>query len=245
MQPSVRRYPDLKGASRALAETIVALARKETAAKGFFSLVLSGGTTPRLLYGSLAGPPFNRQMPWQQTYIFWGDERCVPLTHPESNFAAAQEILLARVDIPAANIHPVRTGRGNPMAAAEEYEALVRDFFRACGGTASVPYPRFDCILLGMGRDGHTASLFPGSELLHETEKWVAAVPEPSAAPPVPRITMTLPVINRAAQVLFLISGMKKNKILQEILGDPEKAGQRYPAARVKPAQRLVWFVAP
>ena len=189
-------------------------------------------------------------MDWQKCHFFWGDERWLPATHPDSNFCMADKALLAKVPVPEQNIHRIETGSKNPEAGAGIYENHLRDFFAQLPReetqrvAADLILPRFDLILLGMGLDGHTASLFPGSDVLEEKRKWVAAVPEGAGTPPVARITLTLPVLNGAKNILFVISGSRKREILETILTRPEEAEKLYPAARIRPAGDLVWLAA-
>jgi 6-phosphogluconolactonase len=184
----------------------------------------------------LGQPPYLSQMPWAQTYFFWGDERCVPPDNPHSNFGTAQATMLAKAPIPPANIHRMR-GEMPAQEGAEAYQLELREFF----GHTAEPFPRFDLILLGMGANGHTASLFPGSPLLEEHHRWVAAVP-PGGEPPLPRLTLTLPVVNQAREVLFLVSGENKRAAVHTVLEDPDHAGD-YPAASVLPQERLWWML--
>ena len=190
------------------------------------AVALSGGSTPKLLYQLLADPnePFRDQVPWSRIQFFWSDERHVPPDHPDSNYRLANEAMLAHVPITRGNVHRVMSENPDAEEAAERYEAIVP--------------PRFALILLGLGNDGHTASIFPGSAVLHETERLVAApwVEKLNTY----RITMTLPLINNAASVLFLVSGAEKAEIVREILKGPE----RYPAQEVKPAEgELIWLL--
>lgn len=246
----VREFADIQQASNAAVEHIVDLARDAVMKKGFCTIVLAGGATPRLTYELLSAPGNTERMPWQQSHFFWGDERWVASTHPDSNFAMAQKTFLVKARIPPQNIHQVTTGYKDAEIGAAIYEKQLRDFFRAkprevkYGIAADITVPHFDLVLLGMGGDGHTASLFPGSELLEERKKWVAAVPEGVGSPPAARITLTLPVLNGAKNILFLIAGSKKREILDTILARPEEAETLYPAARLKPAGNLVWMVA-
>ena len=193
--------------------------------RGPSTVALSGGSTPKLLYQLLADPtePFREQVPWPKIHFFWSDERHVPPDHPESNYRMANEALLAHVPVTRDNVHRILSENPNAAEAAEQYEAEVP--------------PRFDLILLGLGSDGHTASIFPGSEVLHETKRLVAApyVEKLKAY----RITMTLPLINNAASVVFLVSGADKAEIVREVLRGPK----RYPAQEVKPANELVWML--
>jgi 6-phosphogluconolactonase len=230
--------------SFAAAEYISELAETAVNNRGIFTLVLSGGNTPRLLYEHLAKEEFAERIPWQHTHLFWGDERCLSPDHPDSNFALASKALISRVPVPSENVHRISAETAPPKAAAESYERTLREFFQIAGGRGTSPsFPSFDLVLLGLGADGHTASLFPGDVVLEEKTSWVLAVRGTSASPPVLRITLTLPVINEARCVLFLASGSKKRKVFREILDNPKAAAQLYPAARVRPSGRLLWFI--
>jgi len=244
MRPEVRRYPNLERLGLAAASLVVDLAEASLRKRGRFTLVLSGGTTPRVLYERLAGPPFSERMPWGKTYLFWGDERCVAPDHPHSNFGMAYQALLSKVPLPAANVYRIPGEVLPPEAAAVHYEERLREFFharRSSGGSQA--FPVFDLLLLGLGPDGHTASLFPGDSALEERQRWVRAVEVSPTSPQVPRITLTLPVINSALNVLLLVSGPGKEKVLEAILSDREQAALTYPAARVKPAGPLFWLI--
>jgi 6-phosphogluconolactonase len=228
--------------SLAAAEYIAELAEARIKERNIFTLVLSGGSTPRQLYEKLANQPISNRIDWQHAHLFWGDERCVPPDNPDSNFSLAFETLISRVDLPPANIHRIPATTGPPKAAAEEYEKILREFFQAAAESDSIiSFPSFDLVLLGMGVDGHTASLFPGDAALGEKTSWVVAVEGTSASPPVPRITLTFPVINEAKCVLFLASGSSKLQVIQEILNNPHTV--TYPAAKVQPSGKLLWFI--
>ena len=243
-------YPDLEQASIAAANQILDLAQAAILEKGLFTFVLAGGPTPKLLYELLSQPAIANQMPWQQSHFFWGDERWLSSSHPDSNFNMVYEVLLAKVQIPPQNIHQISTGHPNAASGAEMYEKHLRDFFHSIPQTEinrtpdNLSYPEFDMILLGMGADGHTASLFPNSPVLEEKNRWIALVDEETGFPPVQRITMTLPVLNHARNVMFLVAGPDKKKIVQTILREPDKTLKLYPAARVKPSGELTWIVA-
>lgn len=242
MKPEIHTYPNLSALSRAAAEYICEIAQRAVNERGIFTLVLSGGTTPRLLYEELTKEPFASRVDWQHTHLFWGDERCVPPDNPDSNFSLAYETLISKVDAPPANIHRISTETGSAQAAAEGYETTLRQFFPPVSASEEqVYFPSFDLVLLGLGLDGHTASLFPGEATQEERDRWVVAVEGTSASPPVPRITLTFPVINEAKCVLFLASGSKKREVFQQVVNNPEASS--YPAARVKPSGRLVWFI--
>jgi len=251
MKREIRRFPDLKELSRAASDLMIKRAEECVAERGVFTLVLSGGKTPRTLYEHLARPPVSAMMPWARTHLFWGDERCVPPDHPESNYAMAFQALLSKVPVPPQNIHRIPAEMEPPEDAAAAYEKILREFFQTHFNQDShLPssaegslFPSFDLILLGVGEDGHTASLFPGDEVLEERKLWVAAVRAREVLPSIPRITLTLPMINMAECVVFMVSGAGKKEAMQSILEYPEKAGRVYPAARVRPRQRVVWFL--
>jgi 6-phosphogluconolactonase len=201
--------------------------------RGRFALCLSGGATPRRLYQLLARPPYAERMPWDRAHWFWGDERFVPWDHPDSNYRMARTALLAEAPIPAENIHGIET-TGAPADAARAYERVLRSF---CGVEALDPErPLFDVVLLGLGPDGHTASLFPGSSVLDERERWVAEV---VGARPEARITLTYPALDSTRHAAFLVAGADKRAMLARALaGDPA-----LPAARLNPVGDLTWFV--
>ncbi|MDX1776606.1 MAG: 6-phosphogluconolactonase [Desulfobulbales bacterium] len=246
----VREFTNIQEASKAAVKIIIDIARSAAVSQGFCSIVLAGGSTPRQTYELLGEPRNAEQMPWQTSHFFWGDERWVASTHQESNYSMADKSFLSKVHIPEMNIHRISTGYENPSIGAAGYEKLLREFFISGGRmeTDGMPdgntFPSFDLILLGMGADGHTASLFPGSALLEEKQKWVVSVPTGIGSPPVARITLTLPVINQAKNILFLISGRRKRQILDTMLARPAEAERLFPAARIKPAGSLVWLVA-
>ena len=214
------------------------LSRANAAVKerGVFSVVLSGGSTPKGLFELLAGEEtFRSEIPWTQSHFFWVDERHVPPDHPDSNFRLAWETLLSKVPVPADNIHRISSELPDAHEAAERYESTLRNFFQLASGE----FPRFDLILLGMGADGHTASLFPGTEALQECRRSVAAnwVERLHTW----RITLTLPVLNNAACILFLVSGLEKAQTLREIFSNKTTS---YPAQLVNPTRgRLLWLV--
>ena len=242
MKPEIHTYPTLADLSVAAAELISGLAEAAIKKKNVFTLVLSGGSTPRLLYEDLALQPFSKRIDWHKTHIFWGDERCVPPNHPDSNYGLAHQALVSKVNIPPANVHRIPAESGSANAAAEAYEETLRHFFAPSAGSEDPTHlPSFDLILLGLGQDGHTASLFPGDVALEEKYRWVAPVDGASASPPVPRVTLTLPVLNEAKWVVFLVSGSRKKGVFEKIINNPGTAA--YPAARVRPSGRLLWFI--
>ena len=225
-------YPDLESLSQAAAAMLVEQANRSVAVRGRFSVALAGGATPRRTYELLAAPPLADQAPWDRVHVFWGDERCVPLTDPRSNARLAQAAWLDRVPIPAAQIHPINC-TSDPATAAREYEARLREFF------AGQP-PILDLVLLGLGEDGHTASLFPGDAVLAETGRWVAAVS--AAGQDLQRVTLTPSLINQAAMVVFLVAGGGKAGVLREVLHGPREPG-RLPAQLIQPhSGELRWL---
>jgi 6-phosphogluconolactonase len=205
---------------------------------GAFTLLLSGGTTPDAVYRRLAQPGAFSRLDWSRVHLFWGDERCVSAYHAFSNYAMVQRSLLNHIPIPAGNIHRIPVEQGAD-AAAESYAAELHRFF--CGDARKPP--SFDLVLLGLGEDGHTASLFPGSPALEEAERWAVGVAHSLPPPPlVPRVTVTLPLINAARRVLFLVSGESKANIFyRAILGEESPP---LPAQRVSPpSMRVTWLV--
>lgn len=215
------------------AELFAALAQEAVNAEGRFTVALSGGSTPEALYQILASDAMRARVPWQQTQLFWSDERCVPPDDEQSNYRMAQDALLSYVNVPAGQIHRLR-GEDEPQSAAAEYEAVLKQNF----GSSD---PRFSLILLGLGEDGHTASLFPHSPALLDKEHLVAApYVEKFAAY---RLTFTFRLINNAANIVFLVSGKAKSKALRAVL--EEKAdGREWPASMVHPVDgNLVWLV--
>ena len=234
-------FDDLDALARAAAEEIAKSAQEAIAERGRFTIALSGGSTPRPVFRLLANAP---RIDWRRVHVFWGDERHVPPDHPESNFGMAHDELLSKVPIPAENIHRVRAENPSAERAAEEYAWTLRSAFDL-GDLGDLgeggELPRFDLVLMGMGDDGHTASLFPGSDAVRERSRLVIApwVEKLHTY----RITLTPPVFNRARQALFLVSGEEKAEALKAVLeGDFEP--DRHPAQIVKPEEgRLVWMV--
>ena len=221
-------YPDADGLARAAAQFIAAVAARSTSTRGMFSVALAGGSTPRATYEILAGKSFAASIDWSQVHVFWGDERCVPPDHPDSNYNMVRQALLDRVPVPSENVHRIR-GELPPERAAAEYRVEVESVLGQ--------EPQFDLVLLGMGADGHTASLFPATPALEESTLPVVAIYIERLQ--AWRVTLTLPTINRARHVLFLVSGSPKAPMLTRVL-----AGERVPAALVQPADgELVWMV--
>ncbi len=200
---------------------------------GRFTLCLSGGSTPKALYERLAAPPFRDAFPWDRTHLFWGDERFVPADDPLSNFAMVKAALLDHVPIKRGNVHPVPTEHTDPQAAAAAYETTLKAVYGR--DTFAPAEPLFDVNLLGLGPDGHTASLFPGTAVLKERERWVAAVIGAKAEP---RITLTYPALESSHHTAFLVVGVEKAPMLARLRsGDPE-----LPAARLHPTGTVLIF---
>jgi 6-phosphogluconolactonase len=230
--PDTRVFPDLAALSHAAADLVQSKAVKAIASHGRFSIALSGGSTPRTLYSLFAQHPWRDTMPWPLVHVFWADERCVAPAHQDSNYRLAADAFLSRVSLPAANVHRVH-GEEGPDRAAAGYELELKAFF----GTAM---PAFDLILLGVGEDGHTASLFPGSPHLGERHRLV--LPVQRQGPGLSRITLALQVLNSARNIMFLVSGVSKAGIVREVVEDGLRSG--LPAAQVRPAQGdPVWLL--
>jgi 6-phosphogluconolactonase len=221
----------------AAAEEVVRCANEAVAARGKFTIALSGGSTPKSLYTLLATNARNT-LPWDRTFFFWGDERHVPPTDSESNYHMVSEAMLSKIPVPPGNVFRVPAENPDAAAAAEAYEKTLQKFFQV----AANEVPRFDLILLGLGPDGHTASLFPGTAALHEKSRlFVANWVEKLKAH---RLSLTLPVLNAGRTVAFLVSGTDKAGVLQTVLEDAKASGEQYPAKLVQPKDgRLIWFL--
>ena len=228
--------PDVNAVAREAADRITALAQQAIAARGRFTIALSGGSTPRALFVLLAGDAYRARIDWGRAIVFWSDERCVPPDHADSNYRMAYDTLLSKVPAPEGNVHRLR-GEIDPEQAALAYEQTVRREVPA--GAGGVPV--FDLILLGMGPDAHTASLFPGTPAVHERVRLVVAnyVPRLNAH----RLTFTPPLINAASRVTFMVAGADKAGALRAVLTGPPDV-DAYPAQVVQPAQgQLTWLV--
>jgi 6-phosphogluconolactonase len=237
----LRVYPDAGALASAAADLFLEIARRAIQ-RGPFRVALSGGSTPRALYTVLASRSEAPDPPlvpdgWRAVDFFWGDERHVPPQSPSSNYRMALEALLSKLPVPAENVHRIRGELPDASVAAEEYERELRRVFRV----PPVEFPRFDLVLLGLGPDGHTASLFPETPALEETKKLAVANPVEKLGDD--RITLTVPVFNRAACVAFLVSGEDKARALSEVLEGPPDP-RRLPAQRIRPENgRLLWLV--
>jgi len=229
----IQTYPDLESLSRAAAELFASQAEDAVKIRGRFSVALSGGGTPSRTYEILAQPPFREQVPWQRTHIFWGDERCVPPDDPRSNARMARQALLDHVPLPQDQVYPISCSP-SPAAGARDYETLLRKF---CAGTP----PGLDLVFLGLGEDGHTASLFPYNDALEERQRWTAAVYVPPQG--LHRVTFTAAFINQARVVAFLVAGAAKAGALREVMQQPRDP-RRLPAQLINPeASELFWLV--
>ena len=232
----VRRLTTPQDLFQAAADEVIRAATDAVARRGRFTIALSGGSTPKNLYTLIAANA-SASLPWDRMFFFWGDERHVPPGDPESNYRMAEETFLSKVPIPPANIFPIHAQNPDASAAADDYEQTLRKFFALAPGE----YPHFDLILLGMGPDGHTASLFPETAALEEKSRLVVAnwVEKLKTS----RITFTLPVLNASRCVAFLVSGTDKAAVLHEVL-EGNAPAEKYPSKLVRPSDgRLIWFV--
>jgi 6-phosphogluconolactonase len=234
----VQIVADSDAMSRAVAGTIVEHVSESLRTRDFYTMALSGGSTPRRLYSMLANDANQReQIPWERIHFFWGDERHVPPGHPDSNYLMAYNALLSKVPIPSRNIHRIRAEDSDADKAAADYELEIHRFFKIETGQM----PRFNCVLLGMGPDGHTASLFPGTSALEETKRMVVAnwVEKFQSY----RITLTVPVFNNADHIMFLVGGGEKADMLKAVLEGDSKT-TRFPVQLIQPAHgEVTWFL--
>lgn len=236
MKPEIYTFDTAPDLSETVADRFMERSISAEKQKNILTVALSGGSTPRFLFEALAREPRRNMIPWQIVHFFWSDERCVPPEHSESNFRMANDILLGSIQIPEKNIHRIK-GEANPGEEAQRYADEIRSAVPP--GPAGIP--RFDWIFLGLGSDGHTASLFPGSNALEEKESICATAKHPRTGQS--RITLTLPVINSAALVSFLVSGTEKSGIVAKIL-DPQGLELLFPASRVNPIDGLLaWYL--
>jgi 6-phosphogluconolactonase len=230
----IRIFETAEEVARAAADYFVETADKSISAQGRFSVALAGGSTPRRTYQLLASEEYRNRLPWSKVHIFFGDERSVPATHADSNYRMAEEAMISLLPIPEPNVHRM-VGDGDAVANASLYEGELQAFFDGA------VWPRLNLVLLGMGDDGHTASLFPGTEALNEARAWVVAnwVEKLKTY----RITLTAPAINHAANVAFLVAGAGKAERLPEVLQGPRNPRQ-LPSQLIQPVSgSLVWLV--
>ena len=225
--PGVHVYPDPAEVARAAARYFVDYAWQSIAKEGRFMVALSGGNTPRQMFGILASDEFRGQVDWAKVHVFWSDERAVPPESPESNYGVARREFLIRVPIPEVNVHRMEAEKANIGRAAHEYEEVLRKYL----DLDDRGVPRFHLIYLGMGNDGHTASLFPGTRVIRQTSRWVSTpmVTKLNTR----RMTLTLPVLDAARRIVFLVVGSEKAKILHAVL--QEESDPPLPAQLVQP----------
>ena len=229
------------------ADRIMAAAKAAIAKSGRFTLVLSGGSTPERTYQLLAQPQRRSQIDWSRTWLFFGDERCVPSDDPRSNFHLANGALLKPANVPADHVLEINATMGTPANCASQYELVLKEFFKfGASSTQSgnaFDFPSFDVILLGLGDDGHTASLFPGKPSLDEKKCWITWSPPGVLPPPVDRITFTFPLINAAQEVMFLVAGAGKAAIVRDVLEGPADF-HKHPSTGVRPDDgKLTWLL--
>ncbi|OGV55215.1 MAG: 6-phosphogluconolactonase [Lentisphaerae bacterium GWF2_44_16] len=238
---TAKYFNSLEEMSGGCARTILDTALKYASEKKLFTLAVSGGTTPVKLFSLMAAKPFSDEFPWKNTHIFWVDERHTSHDAPESNFGTACKILFSKVPVPAENIHPVKTENIPPAESAALYEKELKKIFKPENDSL----PSIDLVLLGMGSDGHTASLFPYAAALDETGRWVTDVPPPAKAlPALPRITLTYPIINNAKNIFFLIGGEERRKLAETFLNSNIQDFHQYPAAGICGDGNLTWFIS-
>jgi len=234
-------YDDVTDVVRAAAQEWVVLAAQAIAARGEFHVALSGGTTPRALYQCLVTAEFSAQIDWQHVHIWFGDERTVPPQHPDSNYHMAHEALLRHVPVLPAHIHRMQGEQSDAHQAARAYQAQLEACMPLFEAPNAIAVPQFDLLLLGLGPDGHIASLFPDTPILSERARWVAAVFVEKLN--TWRISLTLPVIENAKHIMLLVAGAGKAEIVGEIFASPTKSVGRYPAEMINPNVAMAWYL--
>lgn len=230
MQKFVEILPERKALIERGLSLVIAKLQEAIQSRGQFTLALAGGNTPKPLYEAIS----NQSLSWEKIQIFWGDERYVPSDHPDSNQRMARQIWLDKVNLPENNLHPMVTDSGNPQVDADRHETELRQFF----GVSDEEFPIFDLILLGIGDDGHTASLFPQTKALQVRDRLVTVGNKDSQ----PRLTFTVPLINHARCVVFLVEGENKRSALKQIFA-PEANEINYPARLIQPQGELWWLI--
>jgi 6-phosphogluconolactonase len=229
-----RVFPDADALSRGAFEELLRTMQEALDKRGRFAIALAGGHTPAKLYALWArGGKRGVEIPWDRVYLFWSDERYVPQNDSLSNYRMVRETLIDHVPVPAENVHPMPTDYPDPEKAARAYESEMRQFF----GSGA---PAFDLQLLGLGTEGHTASLFPGSPALDENQRWVAAVEVPAAPPR--RLTLTPVVLNEGRKTIFMVDGQKKREIIHALREEPSSSS-RYPVSHVQPTGGVLWLL--
>ena len=236
MQAETKVFSDRDALSSAAAARWLAIYRESVARHGTFCVALAGGSTPRLLYRALSGPAISAAIEWPRVHLFFGDERAVPPDHPDSNFRMARETLLEHVPVPESNVHRMETEIGDMEMVASRYEEVLKELVPATDGGV----PQFDLVLLGVGPDGHTASLFPDTDILQQRERYAAAVYVKQKS--TWRVSITFPVIDCARHVLFLVAGADKYPVVKRILSD---AGEEplYPVQMLQPAGSVEFYL--
>lgn len=236
--PDIRIYRDSQAWAEAAAEFVLEVGKEAVRTNGRFLIALSGGATPETLYRALTSPAFADRFDWSRTTFFFSDERCVPPDDPRSNYALAKKILFTPLNIMPSQVYRMAGESSDPQAAAFEYEQQLR----LATKTSSSAQPSLDLVLLGLGEDGHTASLFPGASILRDRQRVIAATQSPKDPPN--RLTMTLAAINRASVILFLVTGSGKGGVVRAILDPRTEAERQLPASLVSPEEgRLIWFL--
>ena len=232
-QPRIDVSADFESLAHRVAQWVTDLA---CAAPDRFSIALSGGSTPKRLYQLLAAKPLIDAVPWERVHIFFGDDRFVAWDDPNSNYGMANEAMLSHVPLPKANIHGIAF-KGSMADAAQAYERELKSYYGS--DTLDPKRPLFDIVLLGMGPDGHTASLFPGKPALQVRDRWVTEVPVPGLNPQVPRVTLTYPALHSAKSTAFVAAGADKTVMMKRVLSGDEAL----PSAHIKPVGELIWFI--
>lgn len=236
-KPTLQTFADPDSLAQAAALRFVQLSAAAISAQGRFTVALSGGSTPKRLYQLLATSEWRDQVSWGKVLLFWGDERHVPPDHPDSNYRMVQESLIDRVPIPATNVHRIKTENPDPAQAASKYEQKLRLFFELSNNEL----PRFDVVFLGMGANGHTASIFPGTNVIFEqthlvVSSWIEELKSD-------RITLTPPAINNAAEIVFFVTGAEKAATLNAVL-EGQYQPDRLPVQIIRPTQgNVVWMI--
>ncbi len=236
MIPFIQIFKDIDSLSRSAADLFLETTTQAIKERGRALIVISGGSTPLALFRLLADEPYRSQIDWNALHIFWADERCVPPDDPGSNYGQARKAFLDQVPIPVENVHRVNSAL-RPVEAAEEYANTLRDF-----RDPPLDWPRFDLVLLGMGDDGHTASLFPGSDV--DVPRPTLAVTAHYQDRPANRVTLTPRVFNTARKIVFLVSGESKVETLARVLAEDNYQPELYPAQRIRPIEgTVIWMI--
>jgi 6-phosphogluconolactonase len=236
MRPHIHQFKDRAALDQGVAQAIVAAAQQSVGERGAFAIALSGGQTPRAIYMLLAQPPWREQIQWDRVQIVFGDERAVAATDPQSNFRMANEALLSRVPLPECNIHRMAADAVDREGSAQRYAQMLRQTLPTAAGL-----PQIDLVLLGMGTDGHVASLFPDTSALAEHQLPVVPVFVPRLG--VWRMTLTFPVINNALRVFVIAAGAEKADLLAEVFAPQAEPSSKYPVQRVQPVAGVDWYV--